>query len=196
MLLLLIRLQGIGETTFFGNSYFQSMGGATASLIDSTQTNFFNPSSYASISQGLPLFSMGIDFRNSTLTDNTNTGSLRYSNLTHFSLAVPFKKRFGLGFGLRPYSRVGYEVNDSEVIDNDSLFYEYAGNGGIQQAFFGLSSNVIDKKKHKFAIGANAGFLFGFTYNSSRAYSKVSGTSTVQKGSVLENQYQLQRDEL
>ncbi|MDX1446902.1 hypothetical protein [Lishizhenia sp.] len=165
---------GVGETNFFGSSYFQSMGGSSVALIDSSQTNLFNPSSYASIAKGLPLFSMGIDYRNTTLSDGASEGNLSYGNVTHFSLVVPFANRFGLGFGIRPYSRVGYDVNDAELVDGDSVFYEYKGSGGIQQVFGGLSVNVIAKKKHVLGLGVNGNFLFGYTQNYSRTYRMVS----------------------
>ncbi|SFT67681.1 hypothetical protein SAMN05216474_1727 [Lishizhenia tianjinensis] len=175
---------GVGETSFFGGSYFQSLGGASVAIIDSSQTNFYNPSSYASIAKGLPLFSMGVDYRSTTLTDGVNEGNLSYGNITHFSLVIPFADRFGLGFGIRPFSRVGYDVNDAEVVNGDSIFYEYKGSGGIQQVFGGLSANLIATKKHVLGVGVNGNFLFGYTQNYSRAYRVV---STSEIGSYIDD---------
>lgn len=175
---------GLGETSFFGGSYFQSLGGSSVAIIDSAQSNYFNPSSYASIAKGLPLFSMGVDYRNTQLSENGNSGNLSHANITHFSLIVPFANRFGLGFGLRPFSRIGYEIDDATYIGGDSLFYEYNGSGGIQQAFGGLSVNLIKRKKHVLGVGANGNFLFGYTQNYGRSY-RLSGTS--QKGLFIDN---------
>ena len=170
--------QGLGDVGYYGDAYFSGLGGVTIPVIDSTHVNLFNPSSYAMVSQGLPLFSMGFAHQESFFEENELTARDRYTGITQMALVVPFAKRFGLAFGLKPFSRAGYTVNDFELIQGDTMFKEYAGRGEIQEFNFGFSIKFMDRLSHKMLIGANAKRYFGqIDYNRS-AYQKSNFTSS------------------
>ena len=165
--------QGLGDVSFYGDAYFLGMGGITAALVDSTQTNLYNPSSYSLLAKGLPLFSMGIIGQQSNYNQNDATSSSRYASITHMALAIPFANRFGLAFGLKPYSRVGYEINSSAVVDGDSIFYDYTGAGEIQEFNLGFAATIINNPSHTLSIGANGKHYFGRMSNRRMAYLKA-----------------------
>jgi len=157
--------QGIGDTRFYGNAYLSSLGGASVATFDSTQVNLFNPSSYSLTSAQLPLFSLGINHQEKRFSNGNSTSEGRFSGITHMSLVVPFANRFGLAFGLKPLSRTGYEVNDNEVIDGDSIFYDYTGEGAIQEFLLGFSTTIIDQRNHQLTLGVNGKHYFGGVNN-------------------------------
>lgn len=164
--------QGLGDVGYYGSAYFMGLGGSSVALADSSQANLYNPSTYSFLSQGLPLFSMGIAHQESEFSQNDLSARSRYSSISHMSLIVPFGKRFGLAFGLKPLSRTGYEINSAEVINNDSIFYDYTGKGEIQEFLLGFSMKLVDKMNHKLSVGANGIRYFGRIENEKRAYQK------------------------
>ena len=165
--------QGLGEISFYGDAYFTGLGGSSVALIDSSQVNLFNPSSYSFVASGLPLFSMGITHQESEFTQGDLSSRQRFSSITHMALVVPFGKRFGLGFGLKPFSRTGYEINSHEIVNNDSIFYDYSGRGEIQEFLVGFSVKLVNNMNHRLAIGANGKRYFGRIENQRMAYRKI-----------------------
>lgn len=164
--------QGIGDASFYGNAFMSGLGGASTALIDSSQTNLFNPSSYSHLAKQLPMFSVGINHRQNTFSSNGVETKGSYTGITHMALVVPFANRFGLAFGLKPYSRRGYEINNSEVINGDSIFYDYEGSGEIQEFVLGFSSQIIKKRNHSFTVGVNGKRYFGRLDNTRKTYMK------------------------
>ena len=165
--------QGIGDVSFYGDAYFTAFGGASVALIDSSQVNLFNPSSYAYVAQGLPLFSLGLAHQEAEFNQDDVTARDRFTSITHMSLVVPFANRFGLAFGLKPYSRTGYEINNAEFVEGDSLFYDYTGKGEIQEFLIGFSIKLVNSFNHRLAIGANGKRFFGRLENERMAYRRV-----------------------
>lgn len=168
--------QGVGDVSFFGDAYFQGMGGITAALVDSTQTNLYNPSSYALLAKGLPLFSMGVSAQQSMYSQNGVNSNARSASITHMALAIPFANRFGLAFGLKPFSRTGYEINTHQVVNGDSIFYDYSGKGELQEFNLGFAVVLIKKPSHTLSVGANGKHYFGRMSNRRMAYQKSNQT--------------------
>lgn len=165
--------QGLGDVSFYGDAYFQGMAGITAALVDSTQTNLYNPSSYSLLAKGLPLFSMGLSGQQSNYTQNDMMSSSRYASITNMALSIPFGNRLGLAFGLRPYSRTGYEINSSAIVGGDSIFYDYSGAGEIQEFNLGFAATIIDNPANTLSVGANGKHYFGRISNRRMAYQKA-----------------------
>lgn len=162
--------QGLGDTRFYGNAYLSSLGGSSAATFDSTQVNLFNPSSYSLTSAQLPLFSIGLTHQEKRFSEGSNTSEGRFSGITHMSLVIPFANRLGLAFGLKPMSRTGYEVNDNTVVNGDSIFYDYTGEGAIQEFLIGFSGTVIDQRNHQLTLGVNGKHYFGGVSNIRRSF--------------------------
>ncbi len=173
---------GIGEFGGLDHAIFSGMGNASIALIDTTILNFNNPSSYASLGKGQPLFSTGISSRFSEFKEGSRTSDAKYIGLDHFALAIPFGKHFGIAAGLKPFSRTGYEFYEKQTLGSNTMKYEYRGNGGTHEVFGGLSANVInirrdrvvgDVKKtsyHRLGLGVNIGYIFGTTENQRISY--------------------------
>ncbi|PKR79694.1 hypothetical protein CW751_13725 [Brumimicrobium salinarum] len=170
--------RGIGDVGFYGNAYLSGLGGAATALADSSQTNLYNPSTYALIAKQLPLFSIGVNHFEKKFSNNGITTKGRFSSITHMSLVVPFAKRFGIAAGLKPLSRSGYEINDAEMVEGDSIFYNYSGDGEIQEFLLGFSGTIIDRRKQSLSIGVNGKYYFGKINRERLAFKKASGVKT------------------
>ncbi|MFN5418359.1 MAG: hypothetical protein ACK5B9_14975 [Flavobacteriia bacterium] len=154
---------GLGELGTYDNATFIGYGNANVAVIDSLNLNYFNPSSYSFLATGQPLFSTGISYKNSLYTENGNEFSNNLVGINHFIFAVPFAKRFGLAFGLKPYSRVGYSFYENDIFGTDTVKYAYSGTGSVNDVFTGFSIKILNAKKHQLGIGTNFSYLFGST---------------------------------
>ena len=86
---------------------------------------------------------------------------------------MPLKKNMGLSFGLRPISRISYNIIHNErLIDPvtglpiDSAVTTYKGKGGMYLASVGTGFNLFQKirkngMEEKLSLGFNTGYLFG-----------------------------------
>ncbi|MCE3296046.1 MAG: hypothetical protein K0R65_1760 [Crocinitomicaceae bacterium] len=163
---------GLGEFGSFDNAIFVGYGNASAGVVDSLSLNYFNPSTYAFLGHGQPLFSTGISYKRSEFTENGANFSANLTGVNHFAMGIPFAKVCGIAFGLKPFSRVGYSIAENEIIGEDTLKYRYEGSGAINDAFVGFSLKVLDYKKHRIGVGSNLSYLFGSTTN--ERYSSLS----------------------
>ena len=132
---------GFGEKSFKGNSINRFMGGIDL-FTDSIHANLKNPAGYAKLK--VTAYSLGLNYNEINLKKtNFSNENLRSASLEYFSVAIPTKK-FGFGFGIIPYSSVGYKLESKEDIQNPVL-RRFNGSGGINKAFF--SALVIFAKK-------------------------------------------------
>lgn len=166
--------QGIGDVSFYGDAYFMGIGGSSVSIIDSSQANLFNAASYSFTARGLPIFSMGIAHEETTFLQGQESGNDRFTNITHFSLIIPFGNRWGMSMGLKPLSRSGYEINSFQIIGGDSIFYDFTGRGEIQKANLGLSLLMANTLNHKLSLGINGYRYFGRLERERKAFIKNS----------------------
>ncbi len=65
-------------------------------------------------------------------------------------------KKFGFGFGLIPYSSVGYKILNLAT-ETDPTTRRYTGTGGINKAFFGMGYQITKK----LSVGADMQYNFG-----------------------------------
>lgn len=175
---------GIGEYPYNNHPTYAAFGGASVGMADSLNINFDNPSGYGFLSYGQPLFSAGFSFQRSTFSEAGSSFKSNNANIGHFALAVPFAKRFGMAFGLKQFSRVGYDITENTALNaSDTMIYKYFGEGSVNDAFVGFSLKVLTTKKHQLALGVNGSYLFGtlnhgktarLAYNDEGAYESSS----------------------
>lgn len=155
----------IGEFGSLENATYIGYGHAAVGVADSLSLNYFNPASYSFLGHGQPLFSTGISYRNSLFSQNDSSFFNHLTGVDHFAFAVPFAKICGIAFGLKPFSRVGYDITEYSSLGMDTVKYNYRGRGSINDAFLGLSLKVLNLKKHQLGIGTNLSYLFGSIVN-------------------------------
>ena len=166
---------GIGEYGGLEQATFSGMGNNSVAIMDSVTLNYNNPSSYAMLGKGQPLFTTGISARFSEFSASNENFKTKYVGINHFAIGVPFSKNFGLAVGLKPFSRTGYDFRDSQMVGDDKMEYVYRGSGGTNELFGGLSATLFNIKNHRLNIGANLGYVFGSTINERFSYISTVG---------------------
>lgn len=160
---------GIGSLTFRGTVENRSMGGIS-NYIDSLRINLRNPASYAGKNlksspfngESRPVkFAVSGSFSSTNLQSDTESQEANTSTFDYIAVSVPLG-RFGAGFGLLPFSSVGYKLEDINSAQNDRVDYRYQGEGGLNRVFFSLGYLVSDK----LSVGVDMNYNFGNTQNS------------------------------
>ena len=143
---------GIGDIRFKGTLENRSMAGVAVEQ-DSIHINLENPASFASLK--LTTFSMGGTYGTKNLKSSTGSASARRTTLDYLAVGLPLGK-FGLGFGLIPYSSVGYKI---EKLSSDvgGINKRLSGTGGLNKVFLGIGYKITPN----FSIGADANYNFG-----------------------------------
>ncbi len=167
---------GLGDIVPNTNIVNRSMGGVSAAYADGLSVNFNNPASYSAfksyleekskkVLSGRVVLDVGINMNNRTLQQPNQTQSFTTSNLifSYLQLGIPLTKNWGLSFGLRPVTRIGYKILRTEQLRNpvsgaviDSASTEFDGSGGSYLPSIGTGFAIKN-----FSIGANMGYLFG-----------------------------------
>ena len=159
---------GIGDLNPEAPMHIRQMGGIGTSLIDPSQLNFDNPATLSHLQT--TGFDLGLDFKNSRLSDDRNTSSQWSGNLGYMALGFPlrnprnaiftresYKFNWGMGFAIMPNSSVSYNITRLDSLGTNQLFNRnFEGNGGTYKAVW---SNAI--KYGDFSLGASIGWLFG-----------------------------------
>ena len=98
---------GIGDSRNTGTIENRAMGGLQM-YADSIHINLRNPAAYAKLR--LTTYSGGISHREFRLRDNVETQNADVTNLDYLAVGFPLAPNAGLGFGIQPYTSVGYDL--------------------------------------------------------------------------------------
>tara|TARA_A100001011_G_scaffold52474_1_gene50679 strand:+ start:2848 stop:4122 length:1275 start_codon:yes stop_codon:yes gene_type:complete len=161
-------LNELGEINFLGNVSNISMGGVN-SLIDSIEFNINNPSSLAKLQ--LTNYQVGTFYKSSSISNNLNTDKFNSANINYIAIGIPTKK-FGFGFGVLPYSSVGFNLqtsNDYNSINSLSSRL-FAAEGNLNRVFFSLGIPLFKF----FSVGGSLNYNFGkFSYEKYNQYDNI-----------------------
>jgi len=152
-------LNELGEINFLGNVSNLSMGGID-SAIDSIEFNINNPSSLAKLKTTNYL--IGTFYKYTGISNVNSTDNINTANINYIAVGIP-TKRFGFGFGVLPYSSVGFNLQTTEEYNtansiNSRLF---GAEGNINKAFVSIGFPLLKY----LSLGASANYNFGkFNY--------------------------------
>ena len=152
-------LNELGEINFTGNVSYQSMGGIDSS-IDSIEFNINNPSSLAKLKSTNYL--IGTFYKSSSLSNNYLKESIQTSNINYIAIGIP-AKNFGFGFGIIPYSSVGFnlQTTDDYNTTNNINTRNFGADGDINRAFISIGIPILKY----LSFGATLNYNFGkFNY--------------------------------
>lgn len=161
---------GLGEKGGLENAAISGLGNNKVNFISPSILNISNPASYSYIKNQYPIFSIGVSSRFSTFESNGATQKNATTGLSELAMGFSFAKRFGLSFGLKPYSKRGYSFSEKFALGSDSVQYDYLGSGDISRAFAGFSGHILNFDKLQWTVGVNFSSLFGTLNNERRAY--------------------------
>ena len=152
-------LNELGEINFLGNVSNLSMGGID-SAIDSIEFNINNPSSLAKLKTTNYL--IGTFYKSTGISNVNSTDNINTANINYIAVGIP-TKIFGFGFGVLPYSSVGFNLQSTEEYNtansiNSRLF---GAEGNINRAFVSIGLPLLKY----LSLGASANYNFGkFNY--------------------------------
>lgn len=141
---------GIGDVRFRGNVENRSMGGISI-FPDSIHINIQNPASYASLK--LTTYTVASSSTYSKFSSYKGNEKAQRSALSYMAVGIPLKK-LGFGFGLIPYSSVGYRIRNENT---DGLVKRYEGTGGLNKVFLGCGYKI----NSKLSVGVDFNYNFG-----------------------------------
>tara|TARA_Y100000385_G_scaffold291806_1_gene372568 strand:- start:4288 stop:5592 length:1305 start_codon:yes stop_codon:yes gene_type:complete len=160
---------GIGSLKFKGTVENQGMGGISV-YTDSIHINLRNPASYTGKNLSLynnearPVkFAIGTSFSSTNFKTSSAKDKADDSSVDYLALVMPTGK-FGIGFGLIPYSSVGYKLQSRD--EEGFLQYRYRGEGGINKVFLGTGYQLTKDLK----IGFDFQYNFGSITNTTIAF--------------------------
>ncbi len=159
---------GIGDLYPQAFSSTAGMGFAASGYFSESQTNTLNPASYGYLKK--TSFDVGLNAKYYDLsTDNSSfrnwTGSFDYLSIAfplfnNINRALsPIERNYNLGmaFSLQQYSKVGYNITTTEVIDGvGQIERNFTGFGGTTKFLWGNSFQYKG-----LAAGFNLGYIFG-----------------------------------
>lgn len=140
---------GVGNNTFRGTAENRSMGGISM-FSDSIHLNLQNPASYSKLK--LTTFSIAATANNLELEEDAASDDIKFSTIDYIGVGIPLKK-FGVGFGLKPLSSVGYEIQSIE----DNIAKSLTGRGGINTAYLSAGMQVFKN----LSLGLSVNYNFG-----------------------------------
>lgn len=162
---------GLGDVVPSQNIISRGMGGVSAGYSNFLNINFKNPAALGSISNtkniSNTIFDVGGEVDIRTLKSTSIASKYRSTNtiISYLQVAFPISTakmerkgvNWGLSFGLRPLTRIGYKVEKNERLPGiDSLNTLYEGSGGVNQV--NISTGL---KIRNFSLGVSSGYSFG-----------------------------------
>ncbi len=150
---------GIGDLRDKGTVENQMMGGISM-YGDSIHVNLRNPAAFSKLR--LTAYTASISHTEFRLEDFTELQNSSVTNLDYLAIGFPVAKKVGMGFGIMPYSSIGYQLVDERTNSaQDTVINVFTGEGGINRAFLSIGFEPIKN----LSLGATINYNFGTLEN-------------------------------
>ena len=164
---------GIGDHRDQGTVDNQMMGGISV-YGDSIHINLTNPAAYSKLR--LTAYTAGISRREYRLKDWNEQQNTSVTTLDYLAMGFPLSNKMGMGFGVMPFTSVGYSLNDIRTNgEGAEVTNIYTGDGGLNRIF----ASVGFEPFKDLSLGVTANFNFG-----SLQYQRVQSVEGVQFGTL------------
>ncbi len=154
---------GIGDMRNLGTVENQMMGGI-GMFADSIHINFKNPAAYSKLGVqagedfGITTYAAGVSHKMIRLESFTEQQNTSITNLDYLALAFTLRKGWGLGFGIAPFSSVGYSLFSENINSSGAeVTNSYTGEGGLNRVYMSTGYQIFKD----LSIGVTANFNFG-----------------------------------
>jgi len=169
---------GLGDINFRGTQVTRFLGGLDV-FTDSIHANLNNPGSYGDLK--VTTYSLGIHSKTNSLSDNDNKKIKHIAALDYLAVGIPAGK-FGFGFGLIPYSSVGYKVQSTSEESGLNITNRHEGSGGINQTFLSFGFPFLKY----FTTGITMNYGFGnLFYNTSQYKENINLATFINNSSSI-----------
>ena len=165
---------GLGDVYPGQSIVSRGMGGLAAAYSHEQALNTINPASYSALkfikyangtNGGLITYDLGISIDSRNLRSVSLGETYKSTNFlpSYITLGVPLSSKasarnrnVGLVFGLKPGTRIHYNVQNVAIDSSYNKTTLYEGNGGLNQLFMGVA-----KRFGNLSLGVNGGYEFG-----------------------------------
>ena len=148
---------GIGDLKFKGTTENRSMAGMSI-YSDSIHLNLQNPAAYGNLQ--FTTYTLGASFSQLKLESSAGTDKGSSTALDYLAIGFPITKKMGIGFGILPFSSVGYNfegIGETGIASAPNKFAQYEGEGGLNSVFLSLGYKITNN----FSVGATVNYNFG-----------------------------------
>ena len=163
---------GIGDDRDKGAVDTQMMGGVSM-YGDSIHINLSNPAAYSKLR--LTAYTAGISHKEYQLKSWNEEQRTSVTNLDYLAIGFPLAKNVGFGFGIMPYSSVGYSLNSTSNSANGEVSNFFEGEGGLNRLYASIGFEPIKN----LSFGVTANFNFG-----TLEYQRIQSVEGVQFGTL------------
>jgi hypothetical protein len=150
---------GIGDLFSGGYGRSVSMGGVGTPLFSTYSLSPSNPASYAAIAPSTFIFEVGMAGTWYKVSSSDNSYKKFDGNIRSIAIGFPVTKWWKMGLGINPISSIGYNIEQTNPVKNDSTYSTtiYKGEGGINSFYMNNSFQILKS----FSVGAKVSYLFG-----------------------------------
>lgn len=162
-------MYGLGSLVDQSNSASRGMNGVGQAFREGNQINYLNPASYSCVDSLTFIFDAGMSLQRTLFKDGTVTKGANTADFEYFIAGFRAAKHLGIGFGLVPYTDMGYNFTSTSPVSNYAQYpYDpkytsttqtttYVADGGLHEFFVGAGWEPV----RNFSVGVNAAFMWG-----------------------------------
>lgn len=152
-------LFGLGVENKTATGGLTGLGNTGVSQSNPFEINIYNPASLGNLQTDSFLYEFGLNGMYSELKTNSNTEKVYNANLSHIAIAFPIKKNIGIGIGLLPYTKTGYNIDYISPIEGstENFYTRVTGSGGLNKFYLATGFQILKKLR----LGVDISFLFG-----------------------------------
>lgn len=165
-----------------------AIGGAATAFSSPYFINPANPASYMAFDSNSFVFDGAFNLRSGTIKTIDESQKTRFGTISNLYFGFPVTKWWRTSLGIMPYSKVGFEMQSKQVIENiGNRYTTYKGSGGLNNAYFGNAFSPIKN----LSVGVNLAYIFGsiikegtITFPDSAAFANTMTKSTARLSKI------------
>lgn len=160
---------GLGNTQLSASAQLQALSHGGVTYINPYAINSQQAASFAYVAK--PIYDVSVAYNLLSLSNNNTSLTQRDFSFSGFRFLFPLvKDKAGLSMGLTPHYQSNYDINDTQNEPGiGDVLYEYQGEGGINKAYLGIGTKLIDNDTLQLAVGAKGLYYFGSSTKIRRA---------------------------
>lgn len=153
---------GFGTEVGFASTPYRAMGGVGIALRDQQVVNFLNPAALSTVDSTSYLLDVGVTAELKFMRSSSERKRTFLPNVDYIAMQFPIFKKIGLGLGIKPIFRSGYNISSvANVTGSKDLKYtqKFSGKGSFQNLYMAIGAQLIKG----WSLGIRANYIFGHT---------------------------------
>lgn len=151
---------GFGVLADQSSGFNRGMNGLGLGSRAGNRVNFINPASYSALDSLTFIFDVGMSGQNTNFKEGHLQKNAKNADFEYAVAGFRLFKNIGMSFGIVPFTNVGYNYTETQLLNADSRVrctQTLDGKGGIHALYLGAGWQAFKG----FSIGANVSYLWG-----------------------------------